>query len=179
LETFAAWQALVVAGLAVPAAGVSAETRRARSSRVPRGVIVVTALAATAFSALTMAAMHTKTIASVVPSVADLGAPAAALAGAGIEDAWELARADPAGLAIAMGTDAGEARAWIERARLATLRGIGAECARQLETIGVRSVEELARADPAQLARRLAAEGERAYTARARVWVEAARDAAR
>jgi hypothetical protein len=191
LEAFAAWQALVVAGLAVPGEPglrISAETpadapQAAPGSRLtgrfgaPKGVVVATALAAIAFSALTIASMHTKTIASVAPTVADLGAPAASLERSGIDDPWELARADD--LAGAPGTDSGVARTWVDRARLATLRGIGAEGALRVEAAGIASVEELAGVEPDRLAARLAAAGAPVEPARVRVWVRAARDAAR
>ncbi|HEU4464771.1 MAG TPA: DUF4332 domain-containing protein, partial [Gemmatimonadota bacterium] len=187
LEAFAAWQALVVAGLSVPA-----EEREARAhgrtggppyavaaGRGRGAAVNATALAAAAFSAVTIAAMHRKTIASVVPAVADLGAPAAPLDRAGIADPWELAGADPDDLAAALGTEANAARVWVERARLATLRGIGAEGASRLEGTGIASVEELAEGEPESLARRLAEAGEPVPPARVRVWVRAARDAAR
>lgn len=186
LEAFAAWQALIVAGLAAPPEmrlHVSAETpARARStegSGARKVAVVATALAAIAFSALTIAAMHTKTIASVVPAVADLGAPAASLARSGIDDPWELARADADELAGALGTDARASRAWVERARLATLRGIGATGAGQLESIGIGSVEELSVVEPERLTDRLGAAGAPVQPARVRVWVRAASEAAR
>jgi hypothetical protein len=183
LEAFAAWQALVVAGLAVPAVEhphVSAETPAgARSTRgwgAPRIPATAIALSAALFSALTIAAMHKRTIASVVPTVADLGPPAAALERVGIDDPWELARADADELATSLRIDASTSRLWVERARLATLRGIGADGARRLERVGIESVEELAGFEPERLARQLAAIGAPADPARVRVWVGAARE---
>ncbi len=175
LEAFAVWQALVVAGLAVSADERDAWAAGRTGSA--KGAAVATALAAVLFSILTMAAMHSKTIASVVPTVADLGAPAAQLERLGIGDPWELARADPDDLAAAAGSD--RAGMWIERARLATLRGIGADGARRLESVRVESVEELAGAEPADLARRLESVGAPSEPARVRVWVRAARAVAR
>jgi hypothetical protein len=186
LETFAVWQALVVAGLAGDAGGrhhVSPGTPTgARSSgRIGawRIAVVATSLAATAFSAVTIVAMHAKTIASVVPSVADIAAPAATLRQAGIRDAWSLAEADPRALAASLRIDESEARKWVDRARLATLRGIGAEGALRLEATGIGSVEELAGIEAEHLADRLAAAGAPVPPARVRVWVQAAREAAR
>jgi hypothetical protein len=187
LEAFTAWQALVMAGLAAPAeerhawANGRAGTppRALPGTRGRRAAVNATSVAAVAFSAVAIAAMQTKTIASVVPTVNDLGAPEGPLERVGIDDPWELARGDPNDLAAALGTDAGAARAWVERARLATLRGIGANGARRLESVGVGSVEELAGVEPERLARRLAAPGAPAQPARVRVWVRAARDAAR
>ena len=169
LEAFAVWQALVVAGLAIPPEG---EARPA----LPAARVAV-ALGAIAFSAVTIAAMHKRTISSVVPTVADLGAPAQALERAGIADVWALANAEPR--AADDMDEAYDTRRWIELARLATLRGIGAPNARALETIGVRTVSELAGADPGLLASRLRAAGAPAEPARLRVWVRAAKDAAR
>ncbi len=176
LEAYAIWQALVVAGLAVP--GMKRDAWKGESHRVPRPAAGATAIAAIVFSALAIAAMHTKTIASVVPTIADLGAPAAPLARLGIDDPWDLAGADPIRLAAASRTDAATARAWVERARLATLRGIGADGAMRLEEAGIESVEELARVEPERLARSLETSGEPVPPARVRVWVRAARDAA-
>ena len=168
LEAFAVWQALVVAGLAIPAEG---EARRA-----PTAARAAAALGAIAFSGVTIAAMHKRTISSVVPTVADLGAPAEALDRAGINDVWALASAEPRAARDLEGVDA--ARRWIELARLATLRGIGAPNARALEAIDIRTVSDLAGADHERLASRLRDAGGPAEPARVRVWVRAARDAA-
>jgi hypothetical protein len=187
LEAFAVWQALVVAGLAAPA-----EERDApavgRSGTSMGGVLaaparpaaaVATALAAAAFSAVSIAAMHTKTIASLVPTLADLGAPVARLERVGIDDPWQLADADPADLAAQLRTDADSARLWVERSRLAILRGIGADSAWRLGSVGIESVEELAGAEPERLLRQLRAADAPAEPARIRVWVRAARETAR
>lgn len=176
LEAFAAWQALVVAGLAVPA-----EERDEGTSESPgaTGAALATALAAIVFSSVTIAAMHTKTIASVVPTVTDLGAPAPPLERAGIDDPWQLARSDYGDLAAELRTDPDTARMWVERARLATLRGIGAEDALRLEELGIESVEELAGVEPESLARQLETAGVPIPPARVRIWVRAASDAAR
>lgn len=177
LEAFAAWQALVAAGLAAPAE--ERDRGEVQPARTPPGVALATALAAILFSAVAIAAMHTKTIASVVPTVADLGAPTVPLAREGIDDPWALAEADSRDLAASLGTDANGVRGWIERARLATLRGIGAEGASRLESIGITSVEDLAEVDPESVARRLSTAGAPVQPARVRVWVRAARETAR
>jgi predicted RecB family nuclease len=63
----------------------------------------------------------------------------------------------------------------VRRARLATLRGIGAGNARALEAAGVASVEDLADAPPDSLVARLEGVVRPPLTpARARVWVRAA-----
>jgi len=171
LEAFTVWQALVLAGLAVPPQGTA---RRATS-----GTRAAAGLGALAFGGAMIAAMHVKTISSVAPTLGALGIPSAALAGAGIEDPWELAASDPAHLAATVGAEEAQTRAWVERARLATLRGIGAENARRLEEAGVGTVGALAEADPARLVEELRAGGAPAEPARVRVWVRAAREAAR
>jgi hypothetical protein len=177
LEAFAAWQALVVAGLAAPPE--EGDPRPTGPSRASRGATLATGLGAIALSAVAIAAMHTKTIASLVPTVADLGAPAGPLERLEIDDPWELSEADPVALAAALPTDANAARVWVERARLATLRGIGAEGAFHLEDSGIASVEELSEVEPEALARQLRADGALVPPARVRVWVRAARDADR
>jgi hypothetical protein len=171
LEAFAVWQALVVAGLAVPADAAPRPT--------PRLARAAAGLGAIAFSALTIAAMHERTIASVVPTTADLGAPEGVLMRNGIGDPWALAGTDPRAVAAATGADAQSATRWIDLARLATLRGIGAPDALALAAVGVRSVEDLAEAEPAALAARLGVRGRAVDPSRVRLWVRAARDAAR
>ncbi|HUF90664.1 MAG TPA: DUF4332 domain-containing protein [Gemmatimonadota bacterium] len=168
LEAFAVWQALVLAGLAVPPEGAPL--------RAPPGARAAAAVVALAFAVVMIAAMHVKTISSVAPSLDALGVPAATLARTGIDNPWELAASDPAHLAATAGEKESRTSVWVERARLATLRGIGAENARRLETLGIGSVEALAAADPGRLAARLAAAGAPVEPARVRIWVRAARD---
>jgi predicted flap endonuclease-1-like 5' DNA nuclease len=171
LEAFAVWQALVVAGLAVPAEG------EARSA--PWRARTATALAALAFSAATIAAMHERTISSLVPTLADIGATRATLARAGIDDPWELAEADPDAVSAVAGVEVEQARQWVEQARLAALRGIGAANALALAEVGVGTVAELAASDPDRLAETLRSAGAVVAPARVRVWVIAARETAR
>jgi hypothetical protein len=180
LACFAMWQALVLAGLAVPRWGW------ARSA--PRALRAGAALAALLFTAAVLVGMERRTISSYSPRLADLrGAPAAGLEGAGF-DVFSLAEASPARVAdlIAAAGDAArsrsgvphelEARRWIESARLAALRGIGTRNLRRLEALGIHTVRDLAAADPAVLARRLAAAGgEEVLLARVQLWVRAAR----
>jgi predicted flap endonuclease-1-like 5' DNA nuclease len=97
----------------------------------------------------------------------------------GIDDPWELAKADPRRVAAATGAEEALARAWVERARVATLRGIGAPNAARLAEVGVGTVAALAEAEPDRLGARLAAAGAPLEPARIRVWVRAARNAAR
>lgn len=169
LEAFAVWQALVLAGLAVPPEGAP--------RRAPPYARAAAALVALAFAATMIAAMHVGTISSVAPTLEALGIEPAAAARAGIGDPWGLAAAEPGEVARETGVEEARSRRWVERARLATLRGIGAENARRLETLGIGSVEALAAADPGRLAARLTAAGAPVEPARVRIWVRAARDA--
>jgi len=93
-------------------------------------------------------------------------------------DPFSLAAADPAAVAVATGGSAREAAEWVERARLATLRGIGSDNAALLREAGIGSVAELAAVEPPELADRLAAVGAPPRPeARLAVWVRAARQA--
>lgn len=170
LEGFAAYQALVVTGLAVPALGSShAAPRLARNSA---GILAVV------FAALVLADMERATFSSTTPLLADLpGVPAQTLAESGY-DVFTLARAEPADISAATGAESRAAERWIEVARLALLRGIGGQNAERLGAAGVASVEELAVWDSAPLAARLRATSHGVvYEPRVRVWVRGAREA--
>lgn len=170
LDGFATWQSLVVTGLAVP--------RRGAARSAPTGARVAAALLAAVFSVVVLLAMERGTISSTSPRLADLpGVPAGALAAAG-HDPFSLADADPEVLAREIGVEPGRAAEWIAGARLATLRGLGAENAARLRVAGIESVEELARADPCALVETLRTSSDRRVVpARIRVWVRAARRA--
>ncbi|HSJ13901.1 MAG TPA: helix-hairpin-helix domain-containing protein [Longimicrobiales bacterium] len=170
LECFVLWQALVVLGVAVPRFG-----SRWRGSRGARAAALALALAG---SAAVLRGMDHATVASLRPRLHDLDLPVAPLAAAGY-DAFRLAAAERDAVAHLAGVSARTAEQWIERARLATLRGIGAEDARKLERVGIATVEQLAAADAAELARALERlSGRRVVDARVRVWVRAAQRAA-
>jgi len=149
---------------------------------------VATAAIGVGFAFLVLAGMDRFTIGSTTPQLLDVpGLPASAAfrLGATGTSPFELAR-EPAN-EVARATDASvdEALAWIQTARLVTLRGIGTHNARRLLQIGVRDVADLARQDPDSLAARLGdGAGRRAGPASApplptpaqiRVWVKAAR----
>lgn len=172
LDGFATWQALVVTGLAVPL--------RSTARSAPARARAAVAILAVAFSTLALLAMERGTISSTSPRLADLpGVPADTLAAAG-HDPFSLASADPAALARAIGTGLDRAAAWVETARLTTLRGIGGPNAARLRAVGIDSVDELARADPGELVEALRrASDRRIVPARVRVWVRAARQAER
>jgi hypothetical protein len=178
LEGWSAYQALVVAGVAVDAGGPAGLAgRRAaigtRSVGRPGWTLLVAGLA-TVFSVLGLRGMEQRTISSTTPRLEDLaGPPVAELRARGM-DVFELARARPDALAERIGASPEQARAWIDGARLVTLRGIGTANADRLRTVGVASVRDLAVRDPESLAARLAATGHDVSEARVRVWVRAA-----
>lgn len=79
----------------------------------------------------------------------------------------------------AAGMEEDRARALVERARLAILRGIGAPNAARLAKVGVGKVEDLAEVEPVRLASRQRSVGAPVEPARVRLWVRAAREANR
>jgi hypothetical protein len=176
LEGWAAYQALVVAGLAVdvPDPGGPPGDR----SHAPRpGWILAAAALAAIFSALVLRGMEAGTISSTTPRLEEIGDPAARALGASGYDVFDLAAADPGEVAAIAAIGPDRAAGWIEWARLVTLRGIGAENAARLREAGVESLEELAAVSPEELAVRLSVRGAWVSSARVRVWVRAARTA--
>jgi hypothetical protein len=171
LECFAVWQALVLAGLAVPRAGAPL-----RAPAITRALAVA---AAGVLSTAALAGMERVTVSSVAPELAELpGVPAGVLQRAGY-DVFSLARAEPAKVAAGLGRpEAPEVEGWIETARLAVFEGIGTGNVGRLRSLGIASVAALAACDPANLARRLAADGgPEIPERRVRGWVRAARTA--
>ena len=120
--------------------------------------------------------MERRTVASYQPEMADLpGVPASALSRAGY-DVFSLAQADARRLGAALGGTAPQAAVWIERARLATLAGIGTENAKRLLAAGISSVADLAAADPDGVRARLVADGgPEIPDRRLRLWIHRAR----
>ncbi|MGH7563327.1 MAG: DUF4332 domain-containing protein [Gemmatimonadota bacterium] len=169
LDGFAAWQALVLAGAAVPESG-----RVRPAPAIARAAVVGAAIV---FSALVLRGMERATVSSMTPRLAAItGIPTEALESAGW-DAYRLARASPGPVADAAGATSEAARGWIATARLAVLSGIGTVNAERLRLAGVATVADLAAAHPADLARRLERGGDPVPPARVRVWVDAAGDA--
>lgn len=170
VECFVLWQALVVAGVAVP------RFAAARPLGRTRGRLAV--LAAAAFCLAVSWGMDRRTIDSLRPRLADVAAPAAAPLQAAGFDAFRLAAAAPHEVAGALGVEPVTAGEWIEFARVATTRGIGSEWAGELRSVGVTSLAALAAADPAVLVAQLKAKsGRDVVDARVRVWVRGARRA--
>lgn len=170
VECFILWQALILAGVAVPRFG---ETIYATTSkRIAAGV------GAVIFSVATMAGMELMTWDSVKPRLADIaGAPAIHLERAGY-DAFSLAKASAPQVAEVAGAEEHEAATWIEYARMATLRGMGTEYLHELQRIGITSLNALAAQDPRTLIAALEASmNQDLVDARVRVWIRGARRA--
>ena len=178
LDCFVVYQTLVLAGVAVAAerSGDRGQTRR-RTGRT-----VVSIAAAAVFSLAVLLGMDRWNTDSLRPRVQNLwiaGAEAKErLAATPYADLFELATADPQAVATAAAVPSDLAREWIAAAQLATLRGIGTDNARLLWESGIRSVADLAAADPARLSERLRRLTDRPRAAsppKVRVWVRASR----
>ncbi len=170
LEGFAVYQALVVSGLAAPDRG-----RAKSTSRVVGGLAAVLAIA---FSTLVLLGMERQTISSMTPRLSDFSSVASsALEHAGY-DMFSLARSDATSVEAQTGLPLDTARAWVDRAQLIVLRGLGSENVKRLEGAGVSTINELAVADPDQLVDRLRRDSTLpVHPTRVRVWVRAAREA--
>ena len=171
VECFILWQALVLAGVAVP---------RFRSAfPATTGKRVLAATAGAAFSVITLVGMDLLTWDSFRPRIADLPEVPAQQLVIAKYDAFSLASAQPLEIARLVGTDVNVASQWVEYARMATLRGMGTEYTKQLHRLGITTVEQLAHQDPRALIASLeAAMGKDLVDARVRVWVRGARRAA-
>ena len=173
LDGWAVWNALVLARLAR-----EPSTATAARPRLSPMLLSGAATFALAFSVAALLGMERFTVTSTTPRLDALvgeGAEPLALAG---YDAFALAAARPEEIAAATMAPEPAARDWVRRARLATLRGIGGESARYLERAGIRTLAELAVADPEELTEALVRSG-MPHPRRPRVahWVAAARDA--
>ena len=167
VECFVLWQALVVLGVAVPRSG--------RNRPVTLGQQWGSAAVAASFCLLVARSMDSRTVGSLQPRLTDLGVSAGRLQAQGF-DAFRLAAAQPAAIAQLATVDEQVAAWWVERARLATARGIGAEGVRALAGVGITTIEALAAANPARLVDELErSTGRDLVDARVRVWVRGAR----
>ena len=168
VECFILWQALVLSGLGVPRIGSTYAAGRAKRVLAAAGAVV--------FSIGVLIGMEHMTVDSYKPQLRELpGVPANQLSKAGY-DAFLLAHEEPAEIARITATDELVAAAWIEEARLATLRGIGSEHLALLHQLGINTLTDLA----AQDSRRLIASleqltGRDFVAARVRVWIRGAR----
>lgn len=168
VECFILWQALLLAGVAVPRIGATkgASTRK----RILAGI------GGALFSIGVLTGMEHLTIDSYTPRLEDLAdVPAGALQRAGY-DMFALAKASPNELAAVVPASPERTAAWIEEAQLATLRGMGTEYLQILHSLGINSLRTLASQDPRQLVSSLEAiTGRDVVEARVRVWIRGAR----
>lgn len=174
LEAWALYHALCALGIALP-------LDHAPRSNPWRTTIA--AVLAGAFAGIVLVGMDRWTISSTVPRLHELPGvtpdQVAVLTRSGVRHPFDLARPRPGvGSTDVVGLPPETLRGLRETARLVTLRGIGAVHARELETLGIRSVCDLARANPPDLWNAIHAgrrAGERRPTrAEVRVWVRAA-----
>jgi hypothetical protein len=170
LECFVLWQAVVVAGVALP--------RSQQRFPAPMSRRIWAPVAATVFSVGVLWQMDRQTIASYSPKMAAVMGPSAApLASAGV-DVYELARSDAGFVAQQLGVNEDSATSIVRHAQLVTLRGIGTHYADIMQKIGIRTIDDLANADARTLAARMTeVAGEPIQSARVRIWVKGARHA--
>ncbi|MBI4419929.1 MAG: DUF4332 domain-containing protein [Gemmatimonadetes bacterium] len=181
LEAWAMYHALCAAGVAVPFPHTTQANRADRVHGAGRKVVAAGAMA-TAFAISVLLGMERWTISSGVPRLEDLPsvtpAERAVLRVAGVSTPFMLAAREPDELVTKTNLAPARADSLVAIARLATLRGIGAEYAGLLLRLDVPSVSTLARQDPEQLwlgLRRLLAPSRKRPTAtEVRVWVAAA-----
>jgi Domain of unknown function (DUF4332) len=168
VECFIIWQALVTAGVAIPRFGPTYRASPAKRASAIVGAFV--------FSIIVLIGMEVWTFTSSKPRIDDLpDVPATTLERAGY-DVFGLARATPSLVAADAGVDRATAQGWVDRAGLASLRGIGTNNLILLQQLGINSVEQLAVTDPALLISELEEKtGENWVDARVRVWVRGAR----
>jgi len=128
------------------------------------------------FCILVLIGMEIWTFTSSKPQITNLpGVPGATLERAGY-DVFRLAQSTPSLVAADAGVDRETAQQWVDRAGLASLRGIGTDNLLLLQQLGINSVEQLAAANPAALITELEKEtGQDWVDARVRVWVRGAR----
>lgn len=172
VECFILWSALVSAGVAVPRLGII----RHASTRRRAGV----AVAAAVFCMLVLAGMELFTYTSRRPELHQLpDVDAVTLDAAGF-DAFRLAGTQPTQIAQMTGITPDRAREWVESARIATLRGIGAENLLLLRELGINTIDQLAAAEPQALITGIEQlTGEDWVDARIRVWIRGARSVVR
>lgn len=170
VECFILWQALVLNGVAVPRMGIVYRARKRKR--------VLAVAAAAAFSVAVLLGMELMTVESRRPTFEHFSELPAAELRAHDYDMFKLAKASPAYIAEVAKTSVDTAHAWIETARLATLRGIGSANVMALREVGIHTVEALAAANWRVLDERLEDHtGRTIVDARVRVWIRGARRA--
>jgi hypothetical protein len=202
LDSFVAYRALVAARVALPAwrhddpedlqgEGVRGRTAPASVDASAEGAgggvrparAVPAAAAAVLFAGAVQAGVDRWTVESVHPALGELPAverdAAAALRDAGVDRPGELARADSAALARRAGLPVDRVGAAVRAARLAELRGMGAENASALWAGGVRTVCDLAAVgwrSASEIVGAARPSPRAGKPARVRVWIRAARE---
>jgi predicted flap endonuclease-1-like 5' DNA nuclease len=168
VECFIIWQALVTAGVAVPRFGPT--------FRATRGKRIGAAFGSAVFCVIVLIGMELWTFTSSRPRITELPeVPGVMLQREGY-DVFRLANSTPSLVAADAGVDRETAQKWVDRAGLASLRGIGTDNLQLLQELGINSVEQLAATDPAALIARLEQKtGQDWVDARVRVWVRGAR----
>ncbi len=143
LEAWSIYHALCALRIAVPMAGTS-KCSRARTAAA--------ALVAAVTAVTILLGMETRTISSTVPRLQDLPGITAPqidqLRAADVHSVFALADSDPQQLQAAARLPAQLAQEAVDKARLATLRGIGTRHAAVLIELGIGDICTLARQDP-------------------------------
>ena len=116
VECFILWQAIVLAGLAVPRMGFTIRARKRKR--------LAAAVGAVAFSVVVLLGMEWLTVDSRKPEFEHFSELPARELRAHDYDMFKLAKASPEYIAVIASTTVETARSYIETARLATLRGI-------------------------------------------------------
>ena len=178
LDCFVVYQSVVLAGVAV-----SEEPKRDVLGIRPARALI-TAAAAALFCVAALLGMDRWNIDSFVPQLKNFSLlepeGRAQLTDTPYENLFVLAKSSPQEIVNATGASRAAAQHWIDVAQLATFRGLGTENARLLWKLGIRSLDDLAAADPDRLGRELRDNAVRPRTATSKklhVWIAAARRA--
>ncbi len=171
LEAWSMYHALCALRIAVPMGGTS------KCSRTPTAAAAVVAAG---FAVTILLGMESRTISSTVPRLEDVPGMTVPqidqLETADVRSVFALAGSDPQQLHATGHLSARVARELVDKARLATLRGIGTRHAAVLIELGIDDICALARQDPDilswEVSRRSAAP--RPTAPEIRVWVRAA-----
>jgi hypothetical protein len=161
------------------ALGVAHPTTRVHELR--RGRTAFAVIAGAVFAFVILVGMEARTISSTTPTLSELPAVNAdrivQLEEAGIRSPFDLARREPSGLSHQLGLQVEAASELVGIARLVTLRGIGTTHAYELQHVGIKSVCDLAEAQPEDVWSDIHALfrglGSRPTAAEARVWKRA------
>jgi hypothetical protein len=171
LEAWSLYHALCALRIAVPMAGTSTCSRTRTAAA---------ALVAAVFAVTILLGMEERTISSTVPRLQDVPGITAPeidqLEAADVRSVFLLADSDPQQLQATGRLSAQAARELVDKARLATLRGIGTRHAAALMELGIRNVCELAQQDPDILSWEIEhrAPAPRPTPPEIRVWIRAA-----